>query len=47
MNNIIDIYRRWRDRNAAITTLNRMNDHMLADIGLFRAEIPRVVRGLK
>ena len=47
MNNIIDIYRQWRDRNAAIATLNRMDDHMLADIGLVRAEIPRVVRGLE
>ena len=47
MNNIIDIYRRWRDKNAAITTLDRMNDRMLADIGLVRAEIPRVGRGLE
>ncbi len=47
MNNIIDIYRRWRDRNAAIATLHRMNDHLLADIGIVRAEIPRVVRGLE
>ncbi len=47
MNNIIDIYRRWRNTNAAVTTLDTMNDHMLADIGLVRADIPRAVRGLR
>ncbi len=47
MINIIDTLRRWHNRNVAITALGRMNDRMLADIGLVRGDIARAVRGLK
>ncbi len=47
MFNMIESIRRWRTRNAAIATLIRMDDRLLADIGITRADIPRIVVGLK
>ncbi len=47
MFNMIESIRRWRARNAAIATLTRMDDRLLADIGISRADIPRIVVGLK
>ena len=47
MVNIIDTLRRWHNRNVAITALGRMDDRLLADIGLARGDIPRAVRDLK
>ena len=47
MVNIIDTLRRWHKTNAAFAVLGRMDDRMLADIGLVRSDIPGVVRGLK
>ncbi len=47
MFNIIDALRRWRAENAAITALRKLDDHLLADIGVSRADISRNVRGRK
>ena len=47
MVNFIDSVRRWRARNAAISELRRLDDHLLADIGVSRADIPRIVLSLK
>ena len=47
MVNIIESFRRWRTRTAAAAALSRMDDRILADIGVSRADIPRVVRGLR
>ncbi len=47
MVNIIESVRRWRARNAAISELRRMDDRLLADIGVSRADIPRIVQNLR
>ncbi|MFQ5785957.1 MAG: DUF1127 domain-containing protein [Alphaproteobacteria bacterium] len=48
MINILDTVRQWRARNVAIDALSRMDDRMLADIGIrSRSDISRYVRGLK
>ena len=47
MLNIIESYRRWRTRTAATAALSRMDDRILADIGVSRSDIPSVVRGLR
>ena len=33
----------WRARNAAFDELSSLDDHMLADIGIARSQIPGVV----
>ncbi len=47
MVNIIESFRRWRARAAAAAALSRMDDRILADIGVSRSDIPKVVRGLR
>ena len=47
MFNFIKTVRNWRPRSVAINALNRMDDRMLADIGVTRADIPSFVRGLR
>ncbi len=47
MVNIIETFRRWRTRTAAAAALGKMDDRILADIGISRSDIPRVVRGLR
>lgn len=47
MRNIIELIRRWRTRTAAASALSRMDDRILTDIGITRAQIPMVVRSLK
>lgn len=47
MFNMIESIRRWRARNTAIAALSRMDDRLLADIGITRSDIPRIVVGLK
>ncbi len=44
MYNIIESIRRWRTRTAATSALSKMDDRILTDIGITRADIPRVVR---
>jgi uncharacterized protein YjiS (DUF1127 family) len=42
LNHIVRTYRQWRRYNASLSELNRLEDRELADIGLTRADIPRV-----
>src|SRR5215475_14478989 len=35
----IDSYRAWRDRHAALRELRRLDDRLLQDIGLSRADL--------
>ena len=44
--NVIEPMQRRRRRRAAVADLERLSDQLLADIGISRAEIPRVVDGL-
>ena len=37
---------KWHNRRIAIAELNRLDDRMLADIGLMRSEIPQVIDGM-
>ncbi len=41
--NAVGAVRAWRARNAAISELSRLNDHLLKDIGIHRGEIRAVV----
>ena len=43
MKNILQSIRQWRRGNAAAKILNRMDDHMLADIGIARGDINKSV----
>jgi len=36
----------WRARQVAMEELMSLDDHMLADIGISRSEIPGIVSGL-
>ncbi len=47
MFNILNTVRNWRPRSVAIHSLNQMDDRMLADIGVTRADISRFVHGLR
>jgi uncharacterized protein YjiS (DUF1127 family) len=42
---LLENFRSWRERRAAEAELNALSDRNLADIGLRREDIPRVVRG--
>lgn len=35
-------FRAWREKRAALAEMEMMSDHELADIGLSRADLPRV-----
>ena len=39
MKNILQSIRQWQRGNAAAKLLNRLDDHMLADIGIARGDI--------
>ncbi len=41
MNNMIATYRKWANFRGIRAELKDMNDFMLEDIGLCRADIPR------
>ena len=43
MKNLFRTIRRWQRANAAAKLLNRLDDTMLADIGLARANLRRDV----
>ncbi len=43
MKNIFQTIRQWQRGNAAAKILNRMDDHMLADIRLARGDISKAV----
>ncbi len=44
MKNIFRTVRQWQRGNAAAKLLNRLDDHMLADIGIARADISKAVQ---
>ncbi len=43
MTNLFQAIRQWQRGNAAARMLNRMDDNMLADIGLARGDIRKAV----
>ena len=43
MKNLFQTIRQWQRGNAAARMLNRMDDNMLADIGLARGDIRKAV----
>ena len=43
MINIFQTIRQWQRGNAAAKTLNRLDYHMLADIGIARGDIRKAV----
>ncbi len=43
MQNLFQTIRQWQRGNAAARMLNRMDDNMLADIGLARGDIRKAV----
>ncbi len=43
MKNLFQTIRHWQRGNAAARMLNRMDDNMLADIGLARGDIRKAV----
>ena len=47
MINIFETVRRWHRRNVAIADLNKLDDRMLADIGIVRSDIRNVARRLR
>ncbi len=44
MINIFETVRRWRRRNATIADLNKLDDRILADIGIVRSDIRNLAR---
>jgi uncharacterized protein YjiS (DUF1127 family) len=42
--NISDRVRRWRDYRRALNELDSLSDRELAELGLFRCDLPRVAR---
>ncbi len=43
MKNIFQTIRNWQRGNAAAKMLNRLDDYMLADIGMARGDISKAV----
>ena len=43
MKNILQSIRQWQRSNATAKLLNRLDDHMLADIGIARGDINKSV----
>lgn len=47
MLNVLQSIRRWRRRNATIAQLYRLDDRLLADIGIVRSNIPEIARRIR
>ncbi len=47
MKNIFTTIRNWQRRNETINSLNKLDDRMLADIGLVRGNIDLVARSIR
>lgn len=45
MKSIFKTIKQRRAHNRACEELNRLSDHELADLGIFRADIPSIVAG--
>ncbi len=43
MNNLFQTIRKWQRRNSTARMLNRLDDRMLADIGLTRGQLSKPV----
>ena len=46
MISIFESIRRWRRRNVTIADLNKLDDRILADIGIVRSDIHNLARRL-
>jgi uncharacterized protein YjiS (DUF1127 family) len=46
MTNLFSKIRRWNDKHVARGQLGRLDERMLADIGMIRDDIPRVTSGI-
>ncbi len=44
---IVETIRQWNSRKVAVAALSHMDERMLNDIGVRRADIPSYVRGQK
>ncbi|MFP6731643.1 MAG: DUF1127 domain-containing protein [Alphaproteobacteria bacterium] len=47
MKNIFTSIRNWQRRNETINSLSRLDDRMLADIGVRRGDISDIVRSIR
>ena len=47
MINVIESIRRWRRRSSTVDALSRLDDRMLADIGLVRGNLKDATRHLR
>jgi uncharacterized protein YjiS (DUF1127 family) len=47
MKNLFTSIRNWQRRNETINALYRLDDRMLADIGLMRGNITTAVRSIR
>jgi uncharacterized protein YjiS (DUF1127 family) len=42
LSHVVNVWRQWRRYNQSLRELNRLGDRELSDIGITRADIPRV-----
>lgn len=47
MRKIFETIRRRKSKNSGLAELAKMDERMLADLGLIRADVARLVHGLK
>ncbi len=47
MKNIFTSIRNWQRRNQTINSLSKLDDRMLADVGLVRGNIADAVRSIR
>ncbi len=47
MFNLIESIRRWQRRSVTAAQLNQLDDRLLADIGIVRANIDEVARRIR
>ena len=47
MINVIESIRRWHRRSSTVDSLSRLDDRMLADIGLVRGNLKDAARHLR
>ncbi len=47
MRHFLDTIRRWHRRNVTTAQLRNLDDRTLADIGIRRADIPRVISSIE
>ena len=47
MKNLFQAIRQWRRRTETVNALLKLDDRMLADIGLVRGDIDLIARGIR